>query len=270
MGSMDKKTVIFPKNYANQHTEFSLYELDPNAQKDETKLALAWAGVTDAIADDLAIMVNFAKTKKTIEAQTKRPEMVDPYVKVGVVGSDLVFRVKQKRSTWKGGDIEVDEVLLKGYAAEKAKRAARLVFKTKHAIDILLENQNGEPFKAFQKHCKERAVEENLDFMIALEELKEAKGKFAEVLKKDIYNTYVPAGGAKEINIPDSVRKKYAALVKADKWAELKFDEARGHMVKILDDDTFHRTFSDTADYRRVFGLPEGCKVLPMDDAKKK
>lgn len=269
--SMDKKSVIFPKDYATKETKLSLFAfLDAKEGKKN------WDELDGALQEDLGIDVDIAGAQKLATDEGKKPEMVDPYVKVGVAGTDLVFRVKQPRSVFKGGDIEQDKTLVKSYANEKKKKDERWPFKTKWAVDIVVEQAEKKTalYQAFEKHCKERHVEENLEFMVALEELKDAKGQMIEAEKKSIFETFIKAG-SKDINIPATSVKAYTALAAAGKYKEMKFDDprvpdfnARYEVWKMLQNDVWDRTFLTSADFKKVFALPEGAKLLTPADKK--
>ena len=251
---MEKKTVIFPKDYATKETKLSLFEI---SDEKDVKAVTLWKDMEEALAVDLGIGVELAKAKKAVAENAKKPEFTDPYVKIGVAGADLVFRIKQSRHILRGGDIEVDTVLVKGYDAQKKKKAEQWPFRLEPAVLVIRKTPALE--KDFREQLKKEFSTENLDFLDQVEEIKDAKGQLLETLKKSAYLEFIPEKSPKEINISSATRLKLKAFADKGAYKEMNFSEAEDEIIRLIDRDSYPR-FKPTL--IKKLGIPDDCTVL--------
>lgn len=78
-----------------------------------------WATIQKVVegeVGDVSITTGINNAKAAVAEAKNDTKLKNPYVKVGVVGRDLVFRIKDKRTLV---DKEIDTVLLKGFVAKQ-------------------------------------------------------------------------------------------------------------------------------------------------------
>jgi hypothetical protein len=98
--AMDKKSVIYGESKSQPLSGW-------NRWTDVQTLVASKVGPKETIA--------WSTAKDVVAKAAKNPKMADAYIKIGVIGSDLVLRVKEKKFL---GDIEEDAILLRGYVAK--------------------------------------------------------------------------------------------------------------------------------------------------------
>lgn len=100
--TMDKKSIIWGEAHSVSLASFSSGHM---------------TNIVDVIQQKIGpkAAINHAAAQSAVLKAKANPKMKNGYVKVGLIGSDLVLRCKEKKFL---GDIEVDAILVKGYPAK--------------------------------------------------------------------------------------------------------------------------------------------------------
>ncbi|MEZ0229592.1 MAG: regulator of G-protein signaling domain-containing protein [Planctomycetota bacterium] len=260
-GKMDKAGVILghEKDADGKDQPVKLNDVLSAAQKTTD----FWSKtLVKALVNDLGYMPGVANKPAGAAASAKdafkkaqdrvKKDMKDAYIKVGLVGKDLVFRVKQKTGAL-SADIEEDGVLVKEYAAEKAKKADRYGVSTQGFKYVLSKEPLLKEFATYLEKVEHSG--ENIKFYQEIEELKDAKGLLLEKEKERIWKEYIAADasdgsvGAKlnervRVNLPSQIFNPLSEKAKKSDWKGMTlkmFTDAQADIYKLMERDSFPR-----------------------------
>ncbi|MEZ0230521.1 MAG: hypothetical protein ACAI25_18005 [Planctomycetota bacterium] len=218
--SMDKASVIWPVDYAKDEKKKITIKDAPAKWGDIEKTVEAKLGYLPDMKEAKSLFDDAAGKKKNAAAKRDCSGFVptEAYVKVGVVKGNLVFRAKQPKTL---GDIEYDALVAKNYPAQAGKQGTRKTalgrVQQGYVVDDILKIPNLRNI-GYSLAKTKWFHEENWAFLIEAGQYEKKRPTDAAAAKKwckDIYDKFVPATAALQINLPAEIKEALDASVGA-------------------------------------------------------